>query len=231
MKPVNVEFIRNSLHLSRQELAQRIGTSYETICRWEKGKRQPSNVYIAKLLELHAKRGGGGERTESQWVFWDSNLDRVKRAAMRNPGLTLGIVRAVNDLTGRFFLATIQLCPEVPSMLDLRPRMIELTKARAARRTRIVGAFVGGDGKKEPKDAPVMLMRDGTSSGANHCVLFDRRTEQLTLWRLKERFSPYSNDECLEELAYSVIGQVIAPDQKSRKKHSAQRLGTAAQNQ
>ena len=50
MNGLQVKEIRDRLNISREELARRLGISFFTILRWEKGKTKPSPM-AQKLLE------------------------------------------------------------------------------------------------------------------------------------------------------------------------------------
>lgn len=50
MNGLQVKEIRDRLNISREEFARRLGISFFTVLRWEKGKRNPSPM-AQKLLE------------------------------------------------------------------------------------------------------------------------------------------------------------------------------------
>ena len=52
---MNPEWIRDLRHragMSRAEFAVRLGVSYESICSWEQGRRVPTRLAMARLLEF-----------------------------------------------------------------------------------------------------------------------------------------------------------------------------------
>ena len=199
-----VRAIRNSLRCTRAEFAKLLGTSYETLTRWENGHRTPSLVYQNKLREL----AGTPRRAQrpKQWVFWDLNIKRIVRAVAASQDLVLGLVYAPNDPTGNLFIATIKLRPHVQSMLHLQDCLSEETRLEQGRRMRLVGCFVGGDNKIRPLEAVTQFMVEGRKIGGDHCVLCDRRTQEITVWELVQRSSPRTDIPEPQRLPYTIIG-------------------------
>ncbi len=199
-----VRAIRNSLRCTRAEFAKLLGTSYETLTRWENGHRTPSLVYQNKLRELAGTPRL--PRLEKQWIFWDLNIKRIVKVVAASQDLVLGLVYAPNDPTGNLFIATIKLHPHVRSMLHLQDCLSEKTRLERARRMRPVGCFVGGDNKIRPLDAVTQFMVEGRRTGADHCVLCDRRTQEITVWELLQRSSPRTDVSKPQRLPYTIIG-------------------------
>ena len=48
-----VKELRNRLHLTQEQFAQRVGVTYGSVNRWENGKRMPQPFLIRRLLDLH----------------------------------------------------------------------------------------------------------------------------------------------------------------------------------
>lgn len=49
--------VRMKLLLSQEALAKELGVSYATICRWEKGNREPQVMSQGKFYTFCEKRG------------------------------------------------------------------------------------------------------------------------------------------------------------------------------
>lgn len=52
MNPDQIKQLRKELNLTQQQLAERLGVSFVTLNRWEKGRSDPSALGLAKLNEL-----------------------------------------------------------------------------------------------------------------------------------------------------------------------------------
>jgi DNA-binding transcriptional regulator YiaG len=52
MSPKQIRAIRNSLKLTQQEVADRIGAQRHTVARWETGVNKPKGAYLKALNEL-----------------------------------------------------------------------------------------------------------------------------------------------------------------------------------
>jgi len=52
-----VKHVRMKLLLSQEALAKEIGVSYATVCRWEKGNREPQVVSQGKFYAFCDKKG------------------------------------------------------------------------------------------------------------------------------------------------------------------------------
>jgi type I restriction enzyme M protein len=55
MSPKQIRAIRTSLHLTQQQLADRIGAQRHTVARWETGVNEPKGAYLKALQELANK--------------------------------------------------------------------------------------------------------------------------------------------------------------------------------
>jgi DNA-binding transcriptional regulator YiaG len=55
MSPNQILAIRESLKLTQQQLADRIGAQRHTIARWESGVNEPKGAYLKALTELAVK--------------------------------------------------------------------------------------------------------------------------------------------------------------------------------
>lgn len=50
--PTLVKELRERLHLTQEQFAQRVGVTYSTVNHWENGKRAPQPYLVRRLLEL-----------------------------------------------------------------------------------------------------------------------------------------------------------------------------------
>jgi DNA-binding transcriptional regulator YiaG len=55
MSPNQIRAIRNSLNLTQQQLADRIGTQRHTVARWETGVNEPKGANLKALNALAMK--------------------------------------------------------------------------------------------------------------------------------------------------------------------------------
>lgn len=53
---MDIRKIRKRLNLTQEQLAQRLGVSFTTVNRWEKGKNEPSPLAFRALEELENKK-------------------------------------------------------------------------------------------------------------------------------------------------------------------------------
>lgn len=47
-----IKFMRKKLQLTQQQLGEKLGVHYVTVCRWEKGLSTPHRFLMEKLIEL-----------------------------------------------------------------------------------------------------------------------------------------------------------------------------------
>ena len=50
--PVLVKRLRERLHLTQEQFAQKVGVTYSTVNHWENGKRTPQPYLVKRLLEM-----------------------------------------------------------------------------------------------------------------------------------------------------------------------------------
>lgn len=50
--PALVKELRERLHLTQEQFAQKVGVTYSTVNHWENGKRIPQPFLVRRLLEL-----------------------------------------------------------------------------------------------------------------------------------------------------------------------------------
>jgi DNA-binding transcriptional regulator YiaG len=55
MTPARIRKLRESLGLTQEEFAKRIGAARETIARWELGTAKPKGLYLQALEKLKAR--------------------------------------------------------------------------------------------------------------------------------------------------------------------------------
>ena len=56
---MDIKALRNSLELSPEDFAEKVGVTTRTIFRWESGKHKPKSKIIIKKLERLNKSVGG----------------------------------------------------------------------------------------------------------------------------------------------------------------------------
>lgn len=52
--PTLIRKLREQLHLTQEQFAQKVGVTYSTVNHWENGKRTPQPYLVKRLLELKA---------------------------------------------------------------------------------------------------------------------------------------------------------------------------------
>jgi len=65
MNGTQVREIRDGLGLSREAFARKLGVSFFTVWRWEKGKSKPSHI-AEKLLKLVSNNGNLKDTNDSE---------------------------------------------------------------------------------------------------------------------------------------------------------------------
>lgn len=58
MNPEEIKALRKKLKLSQEGMGHLIGVSFTTINRWEKGKRKPIPLALAKLKQILGENNG-----------------------------------------------------------------------------------------------------------------------------------------------------------------------------
>ncbi len=53
--PALIKELRDRLHLTQEQFAQRVGVTYSTVNHWENGKRTPQPFLVRRLLEMKAE--------------------------------------------------------------------------------------------------------------------------------------------------------------------------------
>ena len=56
--PALVKELRERLHMTQEQFAQRVGVTYSTVNRWENGNRMPQPFLVRRLLELKDELDG-----------------------------------------------------------------------------------------------------------------------------------------------------------------------------
>ncbi len=59
--------LRQQLHLSQKQFADKLGVSFKTVNRWENGHTLPSRLAIKLIEEMLWKMGEPGKRLLSQY--------------------------------------------------------------------------------------------------------------------------------------------------------------------
>jgi putative transcriptional regulator len=53
---MDIRKLRKRLNLTQEQLAQKLGVSFTTVNRWEKGKNEPSPLALRALEDLENKK-------------------------------------------------------------------------------------------------------------------------------------------------------------------------------
>ena len=56
--PSLVKELRERLHLTQEQFAQKVGVTYSTVNHWENGKRIPQPFLVRRLMEIQQELGG-----------------------------------------------------------------------------------------------------------------------------------------------------------------------------
>jgi transcriptional regulator with XRE-family HTH domain len=56
--PALIRELRQRLHLTQEQFAQKVGVTYSTVNHWENGKRVPQPFLVRRLLELKEELEG-----------------------------------------------------------------------------------------------------------------------------------------------------------------------------
>jgi len=203
MKSNEIVAIRNRLGVSRRELASLIGTTYETLCRWENGQREPSGSNERRLREI---AGGVGRPNDAEhWILLQRNVCSVLSTIRASEGLVLGTVHALLDPDHRYFVAAIYLKHNTRSILELHDFISLEHSGSRARRLPLVGCFVAGGNKICPTDHIKMFMQKGRTIGADHCILCDRASEEISVWKLTARTSLVPDVADVQRLPHVIV--------------------------
>ncbi|MBN1344872.1 MAG: helix-turn-helix domain-containing protein [Phycisphaerae bacterium] len=195
-----IRAIRDKMRLSRKDFAKLLGTPYETLCRWENGQRSPSRFYESKLREVSGTRMS--DETGEVWIFNAANLIRVSRAVAHAQGDVYGIVYAPADWRKRFVVARIRIRPELRSLEDTA----EYFNGPKDPRLYAVASFVAKDHGVHPSVLLVQFMKEMRFKDIEHCVLFDRNTREMGVWRVRPATPARLTGEYVLRVAYHVVG-------------------------
>lgn len=89
---MKIRTIRESLNLSQEELANRLGVSFATVNRWEGGKSEPQRAQAEKLEELWSSIQEGSENSE------DAVSTKNQRGAKKRRGISPNGVLATKSM-------------------------------------------------------------------------------------------------------------------------------------
>jgi DNA-binding transcriptional regulator YiaG len=60
--PTLIKELRERLHMTQEQFAQKVGVTYSTVNHWENGKRSPQPFLVRRLLELKEELGGKNKK-------------------------------------------------------------------------------------------------------------------------------------------------------------------------
>lgn len=60
--PALVKELRQRLHMTQEQFAQKVGVTYSTVNRWENGNRTPQPFLVGRLLELKEELDGKNKK-------------------------------------------------------------------------------------------------------------------------------------------------------------------------
>lgn len=66
MNGTEIKGIREKLKLTMEQLADKIGVSFQTIYRWEHDKSKPHKTFIKAILELEEKHDNGKQGKQAK---------------------------------------------------------------------------------------------------------------------------------------------------------------------
>jgi DNA-binding transcriptional regulator YiaG len=61
--PALVKELRDRLHMTQEQFAQKVGVTYSTVNHWENGRRTPQPFLVRRLLELKEELDTGKRKT------------------------------------------------------------------------------------------------------------------------------------------------------------------------
>jgi DNA-binding transcriptional regulator YiaG len=67
--------LRQLTGLTQEQFGLQIGVSYETVCRWENGRMQPSSLAYKQLTHLVQESGDTGRALLEQYASRPLNLE------------------------------------------------------------------------------------------------------------------------------------------------------------
>jgi len=196
MRSEDVIAIREQLGLSRKKLAELLGTPYETVCRWENGKRSPSKSYEAQLRTLAGEIAV--RKPEISWIFKASNVQRVRNRVFECKRPVLGTVHALFDKNQSTFVASIRLRPNAMALNDLKAYIQNGKPASIHENGGIVGFFSARNRGTCP-DGQNLLPFMRTYQLA-YCVIYTRAEDCFYVWRL----NPFLHVDTKQDRAYLV---------------------------
>jgi len=65
-KPEKIRRFRESLSLTREQFAERIGVRAETVWRWENGKGKPCSLALRRMKELEKEREANDAKIKNE---------------------------------------------------------------------------------------------------------------------------------------------------------------------
>lgn len=200
MKSDDIISIRKKLGVSRKELAEFMEIPYETLCRWENGKRSPSKFYENQLLKL----SGNIELKvrEEKLIFTDSNLQHIKEIVSQKNDLVFGTLHALTDDSESVLLVEICVRLDVHILDDLG-KYLNIQKTSPTNIAgQVIGFFVATDKRIRPANQMEAFMCDKKK---NYCVTYDITKENFAVWKLYPHRSSRLSAPCVRPLPYLVV--------------------------
>jgi predicted nucleotidyltransferase/DNA-binding XRE family transcriptional regulator len=100
--PAVVRELRQSLNLTQEQFAQRIGVTYSTVNHWENGKRAPQPFLARRLLELRAELDPPHEISGGTSPARGPGLRRPNGAKATGPDVgTSSVRKAIQHMVNR----------------------------------------------------------------------------------------------------------------------------------
>lgn len=197
--------MREKLGLSRKQLVQLIDVPYETLCRWEKGKRSPSKFYEAQLRRLTGEVEF--QKLKQEWIFLAPNIQRVKNVVSTNDTMMFGTIHALFDENETIFLATIHLRPDARTLKDLKEDYIQNQDTVSGNeRKRVLGFFVAVDKETRPSCHMLMFMKESAMFEGGYCVIYSKAEDNIVVWKYCAREPLDPRSDSLRPIPYLILG-------------------------
>jgi transcriptional regulator with XRE-family HTH domain len=196
--------IREKLRLSRKQLVHLLEVPYETLCRWENGKRSPSKFYEAQLRKLSGKIEF--PKLEEKWIFVAPNIQRIKNAVCKTEGIMFGTVHGLVDQSESLFLAIVRLRPHARTLNDLKHCIGDQERSPGNQRRRIVGFFISADRQIRPRDRIALFIKRHRISKADHFVIYNKAQDEITVWKSCPYLAVDSKEDSVVPIPYLVVG-------------------------
>ncbi len=186
--------IRKNLNMSRNEFSHFLSIPYETLCRWENGKRSPSNFYEAKLRSIAGKVDVG--LLQEQCILIRSNVEHIKAVVAKNEGPVFGTVLMLSDEQERVYVVTIRLFPRAKNLGELDSYIRPSSLPPRIGTHRSLAFFIAADRIVHPRN----VLRNFVLNQTRYCVVYNRSEDGFAIWKLRH------GQDAVEPIPYTIVG-------------------------